>query len=1071
MIVLLRSCGELCHSEIANNWRIWRNPGNASEGSAASDMSEFPPFQLDTINQCLWRHTDHGKRQPVALPPKAFALLQYLVEHPSRLVTHRELLESLWPQTHVQPEVLKSHILQIRTALGDNPKDPLYIKTLARRGYQFIAPIRDQSIVGSRGQAKVTSTKLVGRDQFVRQLHHDLHRAMDGRRQTVFITGEAGIGKTALVDEFQRQVAIDVPGIRIARGQCIEGYGGKEPYYPMLEALGQLCRAPGGEEIIQLLAARAPTWLIQFPALMKHERPELLRREIWGATRERMLREIGEVLETITSNDPWLLVFEDLHWVDHSTVDLISALARRRAPSRMMLIGTYRPIDVALSRHPLNAVKQELLVHQLCHEIALNPLDETEVAAYLAADSSQNDLPYGLAALIHRHSDGNPLFMVAALDHMTGRGFISRDQGNWKVEIPLEEIDLEVPESLRQMIEVQIERLTIEEQRALEVASITVTAFTARVNASAANLDPEHFEELCEELSRRYYIVRSAGSMQFPDETFSPRYEFAHTLYREVFYRRQSLGRRAKLHRNIGQLLETLFASRLNEVAAELAHHFEEGSDWLRAVKYLRLVAETAGRRYAPAEAARVLHHALELSKKMPEKERAANETEILDKLAAMYVVSFDMRSLETYEALRARAAYYGLIDVEVRALVDIAYPLSWFSTQRSLEAVDRALQLSAGQSDPLMRARTRASCLVRRVWVGGWNTQDAEDCRNALAEIRSAGDPLIYAWHLLDCNFIEWTSSHYREAHRNSVESLSLLLEGYEDNPYLSFAYWINEFILPWSLLFLGEWGEALRVINAGVTMATKNGDYYRAQTLLIYQAWVHLEALDFNGVLAICESALPSLEDVARSPWRRLCRVLAASAEVAIGNYSRAMENLFAVREEMARHTVIHDWYCGLLLQSCFTELWLAQGDMSKARTESDRFLRATQATAERTWQARAWEVNARVAMAESDLQRAEDCITEALSTMEGFEVPLAAWRVHATAARLFESATNTLLSQKHLEASCATILKLADSLSAEGSPRQTFLSAPEISKVLGPPIRARRRTAGNLTAEAGS
>jgi hypothetical protein len=197
----------------------------------------------------------------------------------------------------------------------------------------------------------------------------------------------------------------------------------------------------------------------------------------------------------------------------------------------------------------------------------------------------------------------------------------------------------------------------------------------------------------------------------------------------------------------------------------------------------------------------------------------------------------------------------------------------------------------------------------------------------------------------------------------------------------------------------------------------------------------------------------------------------VLAASAEVAIGNYSRAMENLFAVREEMARHTVIHDWYCGLLLQSCFTELWLAQGDMSKARTESDRFLRATQATAERTWQARAWEVNARVAMAESDLQRAEDCITEALSTMEGFEVPLAAWRVHATAARLFESATNTLLSQKHREASCATILKLADSLSAEGSPRQTFLSAPDISKVLGAPIRARRRTAGNLTAEAGS
>jgi DNA-binding winged helix-turn-helix (wHTH) protein len=389
-------------------------------------MKEFPPFELDGVNQCLWRHTDEGERRPVVLPPKAFALLQYLLEHPGRLVTHNELLESLWPRTFVQPDVLKTHILQIRTALGDNPKDPVYIKTLARRGYQFIGPLRDQHVTGPRGPSMEASTKLVGRNQFVRQLHDDLRGAMNGQRQTVFITGEPGIGKTALADEFQRQVATIAPGIRIARGQCIEGYGGKEPYYPMLEALGQLCRAPGGESIVQLLAAQAPTWLIQFPALMKHERSETLRRETWGATRERMLREIAEVLETITSKDPLLLVFEDLHWVDHSTVDLISALARRRTPSRMMLIGTYRPVDLALSRHPLHALKQDLLVHQLCHELALDPLGEAEVAAYLAAGASQSDLPYGLAGMVHRHSDGNPLFMVAALDHMAGRGFRSR---------------------------------------------------------------------------------------------------------------------------------------------------------------------------------------------------------------------------------------------------------------------------------------------------------------------------------------------------------------------------------------------------------------------------------------------------------------------------------------------------------------------------------------------------------------------------------------------------------------------------------------------------------------------
>jgi DNA-binding winged helix-turn-helix (wHTH) protein len=1030
-------------------------------------VREFLPFRLDLVNQCLWRRSEGAEERRILLAPKAFAMLGYLVDHAGRLVTQEELLDALWPETHVQPEVLKSHVRDIRAALEDDPRNPRFIETRPRRGYRFIAPVTD-TLQQSHLEVDPASSKLVGRTTELERLRGSLQRAFHGERQTVFITGESGIGKTALADEFQRQVAAGAPGVRIARGQCIEGYGGREPYYPMLEALGRLCRAPGGESIVQLLAAQAPTWLIQFPLLMKHERPEMLRRETWGATRERMLREIGDVLEAITSRGPLLLVFEDLHWVDHSTVDLISAIARRRARSKLMLIGTYRPVDVTLSGHPLNLLKQDLLVHQLCHELALQPLNETEVATYLAPDSSGSGLPYGLAALVHRHSDGNPLFMVAALDHMTAQGFIFRDRGNWKLKLPLEEIDLEVPESLRQMIEVQIERLTTEEQRVLEVASITAAGFSPGVNASAANLDPERFEELCEELSRRYQVLRPVGTLRLPDGAFSPRYEFAHALYREVFYRRQSPGRRAKLHRNIGHRLETLFADHLNDVATELAEHFEAGSDWPRAVKYLRLVAATAGRRYAPAEATRVLHHALELLSKMPENERAVDETEILEKLAAMFVVSFDMRCLETYEALRARAAYYGLIDIEVRALVDIAYPLSWISAQRSLEALEQALQLSAGQRDPLMRARTHAACLARRIWIGGWSARDAEECRNALAEIRSAGDPLVIAWHLLDCNFIPWCSSQYREAQQNGVDSLALLLEGYEGNHYLSLAYWLSHFILPWSLLFLGEWGEALQVIKAGVSMATKNGDYYRAQTLHLYQAWVHLQAMDFGGTRAICESILPSLEDPARTPWRRLCRVLAGSAEVAMGNFERGMEHLLAVRDEMARQTVIHDWYCGMLLQFGLTELWLAKGDLLKARTEAERFLKATLETAEHTWQALAWDAKARVAMAELKPKQAENCIAQGLSALEGFEVPLAGWRVHATAAKYFESLGDAGLVDKHHESSCATILKLSHSLAAEEPLRQTFLSAGPVAEILGHPCVSRRREAEDLTAE---
>src|ERR1700682_571844 len=106
-------------------------------------MKEFPPFRLDTVNQCLWRLRGTEDAERISLTPKAFSLLGYLVEHPGRLVTHDELLNALWPDTFVQPEVLKSHILDVRSALGDRAKDPQFIETRPKRAYQFIAPVRD----------------------------------------------------------------------------------------------------------------------------------------------------------------------------------------------------------------------------------------------------------------------------------------------------------------------------------------------------------------------------------------------------------------------------------------------------------------------------------------------------------------------------------------------------------------------------------------------------------------------------------------------------------------------------------------------------------------------------------------------------------------------------------------------------------------------------------------------------------------------------------------------------------------------------------------------------------------
>jgi len=304
------------------------------------------------------------------------------VENPGRLVTQDELLEAVWPGTFVQPEILRKYILDIRKALGDPPKNPLFIETLPRRGYRFIATVRPQASIQIDSEPEPAEQHLVGRGPTLAALTRHLNSALKGQREFVFLTGEAGIGKTTVLDVFEKRIAAS-EGLLLARGQCVEGFAGKEAYYPLLDALGQLLRGPASEAVFQVLSTHAPAWLIQFPSAVKQERREALQREIMGVTRERMVREICESIEKLAANHTLVLILEDLHWVDDSTLDVISALARRRGAARFLLLGTYRPVDVILSRSPLKGLKQDLLVRHLCHELSLERLTESEVGQFL----------------------------------------------------------------------------------------------------------------------------------------------------------------------------------------------------------------------------------------------------------------------------------------------------------------------------------------------------------------------------------------------------------------------------------------------------------------------------------------------------------------------------------------------------------------------------------------------------------------------------------------------------------------------------------------------------------------
>jgi DNA-binding winged helix-turn-helix (wHTH) protein/tetratricopeptide (TPR) repeat protein len=1021
-------------------------------------MKEFPPFRLDAVNECVWRRVNGAEEQRILITPKAFAVLRYLLERAGRLVTQNELLEGLWSDTYVQPEVIKSHIRDLRKVLGDDPKNPRFIETVPRRGYRFIATVADEVRRKNLAIAPPASS-LVGRDRELDRLRASVQRALRGERQLVFVTGELGIGKTALVDAFQLQVAAG-KSVQIGRGQCVEGYAGQEPYYPVLEALAQLCRGPAADVVVKSLAEQAPTWLIQFPGLVKREQREELHRAIVGATRERMLREIADALQTITAQYPLLLVLEDMHWADRSTVDLLSLLGRRREPTKLMLIGTYRPVDVTVAEHPLKRVKQDLLVRHLCDEIALEPLSEDEVGEYLLLEARGAGLPPGFSALIHRYSEGNPLFMVAAVVHLRDRGLVALENDGWQINSPLKEMEVKAPESLRQMIELQIERLSAEEQRVLEVASVLREfSLSVTIGSAVTDIAPENLEQLLEGLARRHQVIRPAGFRNYRSGP-SPCYEIVHALYRDVLYSRIGPTRRRALHKSMAESGEALHVSPgadvatvfpEAEIANELAHHFEQSGNWLRAIKYLQVTADTARRRFEPKQAAETLEHALSLVNNLPEAERARAEIDVLQKLCTIYSTSFDPRALHTYEVLADRGAHYGVPDAEGHALLEMAFPLALVSADYYRRALDRAFAgaLHSEQIDTHSRAGMRALYLCRRMAGDRPAAEDLEECRNLVAQLRDSDDHRLFGEVELGFGHSLFSFSRYRQAQRSAIAGFARFVEDNEEYPYVTWHSELHQHLEFSCPLFLGEWGDALRKIDRYIEDVEKNGDRYRAIFARIERVELQIHALDFAGAQQFLESAYPMVANI--SSIRRQWLIWAGSAEAGLGNHERALEYLRKCREEMDQQPLITDSYNRILLQWALTTAWLSKGELAPARIEAEQFLNVALAIQERTFRALAFEANARVALAQGELPRAEDCIARGMKEMEGFETPLSAWRVHATASELYQRMGQPDAAQRHGEVSRATIMELANSLPAEEPLRRIFLSAPMVREIL--------------------
>jgi DNA-binding winged helix-turn-helix (wHTH) protein/tetratricopeptide (TPR) repeat protein len=1007
----------------------------------------FPPFRLDPSNACLWRGT-----KAIHLTPKALAVLQCLAERPDQLVTKGVLLDSVWPGTIVGDAVLKVCVREIRKALGDRVGTPRFVATVHRRGYRFIADVTDSEPRPDRaserrpvGSGPTTRSRyrgpahLVGREPALDRLQRGIEAAWRGTRQIVFVTGEPGIGKTGVVEAFLERVAVD-PRVWIAHGQCVETYGAPEPYLPVLDAFGRLGRETGGDWLVTLLRKHAPTWLAQMPWLLDSTDRDVLPRELLGATRERMLREMAEMVEAMTAEAPLVFVLEDLHWSDTATVDLVSLLARRPQPGRLLMIGTYRPVDVVASRHPLEEVTGELQARGQCQELSLELLGETAVIDYLRERFAGHTFPSELAPLINRRTEGNPLFMVSLIEELVARGRIVLHDERWELRAALQELEVSVPESLRQMIERRMGQLEEDERQLLATGSVAGMEFSAASVAAALQRTPAEVEKLCDDLVHRHLFIRSLGAYEWLDRTVAARYRFVHALHQNVLYRAISPVRRREIHRAIAEREEIGYGDRARDIAPELAAHFEQAGVERRAVSYLRDAADTATRRSANTEAAGYIARALDLVERLPDAERVTGRLALLEQLGQVRRAMGDVKAtVKSFEALARYAQEQGRPDEEARARLELAGALSWIDRDGSLAAVEQAVALVPRLSDEALQAHVRGFGGCQRILLRGWRDEDAEACRLAIDAVRHAGERRLLSLHVGRYAHLRSYQAQYRAACRTAEEGLRLALEVSD-----AYLYMMCQFHRAWALLHLGDWRELRGVLRDGLRMAERNGHRLWARGFRFQTAWLLTHVGNFESARALCEQERPPSEEVQMD--QLLGSVVLGFAYLGQKRHAAALR---AFHEVTAQSTLMRS-ILHLPVRLGLGQYWLARRQLGRAREQMTELCRLAAASGERTYLALGHHGLAEAAFARRDWPAAERELSAALHAIDGYEVPLAEWRVCATAARAELQRGRRAKADAYWTRSAAVLDRLADSLKDDADLHRSFVAQPAVHMV---------------------
>lgn len=589
---------------------------------------------------------------PSRLRPKTAAVLTALVVRRGAVVSHDVLRDVVWGRRFGNEAGPKQCIRELRRVLGDSAAQPHFIETVGRNGYRLRAPIE---VVTSSETAPRLAALCVGREAELAVLTESLRMAEQGVRAMVFVSGEAGAGKTRLVDAF----VSTLPNGRswVAQGQCVPHAGAREPYGPLLDVVRELATGSSGASVVRMLKQVAPSWLEQLPGLGKAP-PQSRESAVIGA--DSMARELCDLLELLAQRSPGVIVIEDLHWADPSTLAWLGAWGLRRDPAQVQVVATHRVEDTD-GAGDLAMTVRELDRYPGFRVLAVKGLDVAAVSELLGRRFDPHRFPATLAGALVQRTEGHAILVDGIIEQWVANGDIRRVDEAWVLCGAVTELVTGIAPNVRVHIDRRIDGLGVHDRRLLETASVAGIDFSPS-DFAANGPELEDIEYQLERLARRQQIIDRRNVGHAPDGAVAMHYRFRHALYREALYDGIPPANRQRLHHRIGGIIETAHNARAGEIAPALAEHFERGGDPRRAAHYRGLSASGALARGAAADAAGQFRQALDfLRHSAGDDDIRASELSSLLGLGAALIMSEGFTAPELpaiYERAHALSGY-----------------------------------------------------------------------------------------------------------------------------------------------------------------------------------------------------------------------------------------------------------------------------------------------------------------------------------------------------------------------------------------------------------------------------